>query len=104
MCFHWRELHARKREEKKKKEEETSRQRCVQKERSLGPKRKTNVIVHCAVTPPALPHQLVVGLPTNLSPASLTLPPCFPESLFAQVDSDTVLNEPQSSPHLHAWL
>lgn len=41
MCFHWR------REERKKTDEkETLRQSCVQKERSLRPERKTNVIVH----------------------------------------------------------
>lgn len=76
MCFHWRELHARKREEKKKKkEEETSRQRCVQKERSLGPKRKTNVIVHwLSLRQPSLTNWLSVSLPISPPPLSLSLP------------------------------
>lgn len=87
--------------EKKERREETLRRSCVQKECSLRPKRKTNVIVHCLSFRQTLPLQLVDGLPTSFSTASLSL--CFPETLFAQVDSDTVLNEPQSfPPFLHA--
>ncbi|KAK1896100.1 Non-reducing polyketide synthase nscA [Dissostichus eleginoides] len=37
-----------------------------------------------------------VSLSLSLSPLSLSLSLCFPETLFAQVDSDTVFNGPQS--------
>lgn len=76
--------------EKKEELEEALRQSCVQKERSLGPKRKTNVIVHrlslCQSPPSPIglwpPYQFLSHLTLSLL------------ALFAQVDSDTVLNEP----------
>lgn len=73
MYFHWRGLQ--KSGEKKEGREETLRRSCVQKECSLGPKRKTNVIVHCLSLCQTLLLQLVDGLPTSFSTASLSLLP-----------------------------
>lgn len=71
MCFHWKELYARKRERKKTQEEKLEA-RCVQKEPSLGPKRKTNVIVHwLSLCQPSLTNWFLVSLP-----ASPRLPHC----------------------------
>lgn len=64
-----------KKKEKRKKEEweETLRQSYVQKEHSLGPKRKTNVIVHrLSLCQPSLTNWLMVSLPVSLPPHSLS--------------------------------
>lgn len=74
MCFHWRELHTRKREQEKKEEEETLRHSCVKKERLLGPKRKTNVIVHwLSLCQPSLTNWFLVSLPVSPPPLSPSL-------------------------------
>lgn len=53
---------------------------------------------HSASPPPhSLCNWLMVSLPVSL-------PLCFPKTLFAQVDSDTVLNEPHSFPPLFFFL
>lgn len=49
------------------------RQSYVQKEHSLGPKRKTNVIVHwLSLRQPSLTNWLMVSLPVSLPPHSLS--------------------------------
>lgn len=64
-----------KRREKKEEEEETLSQSCVQKECSLGPKRKTNVIVHwLSLCQPSLTNWFLVSLPVSPPPLSLCLP------------------------------
>lgn len=80
---------------RRKRIREKLRQSWVQKECSFGPRRKTNVIVHwLSLCQPSLTNWFPVPLPVSPPPRSLW----FPKPVFAQVDSDTVLNEPQSSP------
>lgn len=72
-------------------------QSCLLKGYALGPKRKTNVIVHrLSLRQCSFANWWMAFLLVSLPPLAL--------SLFAQVANDTVLNEPQWAPPLHALI
>lgn len=103
MCFHWRELHARKREEEKKNKKKCRGRDVSRRSARLGQSGRLMLLYtgcHSASPPSPIGSQSPYQFLPRLSPS-----PCFPKTVFAQVDSDTVLNEPQSpTPFLHAWL
>lgn len=77
MCFHWKEPHARKREERKKKRIRRNVVANLCPEGALvGPKRKTNVIVHwLSLCQTSLTNWFLVSLPVSPPPFSLSLLP-----------------------------
>lgn len=88
MCFHWRERGEKRRNEEKRGGEVVSRRSAYSGQSG----RLMLLYIGCRSARTSLTNRLTVSLPDSLPLPSL----CFSETLFAQVDSDTVLNEPQS--------